>query len=255
MPGAGLAHGPPAKKMQAAGTTGSAENVRHPPRDGFNAYTWSPRCTGLSGHRVRQRVNALRRASASGCQDRTTSRPSARIRLPRAKRPSHPRPTCRDDRAQRPSARDGIAASNHNFCKNETVIFFAAGLDSTNRVERICENSPCAHPDFAGDKAVRHVDRPHRSIRRTQTHRKLRPLLNHSDRLRDIVVSCSETLLSQAQRTVARQMDHDPSFDPSRGCSPTHLAHETRLGGQAAPSRRGRSWGASFRPGTPRRSG
>src|SRR4051812_22810875 len=52
MPGAGLAHGPPAKKMQAAGTTGSAENVRHPPRDGFNAYTWSPRCTGLFGHRV-----------------------------------------------------------------------------------------------------------------------------------------------------------------------------------------------------------
>jgi hypothetical protein len=41
-----------------------------------------------------------------------------------------------------------MAASDHDFCKNETVIFFAAGLDSTNRVERTCENSPCAHPDL-----------------------------------------------------------------------------------------------------------
>ncbi|MGJ4931156.1 hypothetical protein ACQR1I_33845 [Bradyrhizobium sp. HKCCYLS2038] len=38
MPGAGRTHGPPAKKMQAAGTTGSAETSRHSPRDGFHAY-------------------------------------------------------------------------------------------------------------------------------------------------------------------------------------------------------------------------
>jgi hypothetical protein len=36
MPGAGRTHGPPAKKMLAAGTTGSAETSRHSPRDGFN---------------------------------------------------------------------------------------------------------------------------------------------------------------------------------------------------------------------------
>ena len=36
MPGAGLAHGPPAKKMLAAGTTGSAETSRHSPRVGWN---------------------------------------------------------------------------------------------------------------------------------------------------------------------------------------------------------------------------
>ena len=66
MPGAGLAHGPPAKKMQAAGTTGSAENVRHPPRDGFNAYTWSPRCTGLFGHRVCDNALALRTDTSVG---------------------------------------------------------------------------------------------------------------------------------------------------------------------------------------------
>jgi hypothetical protein len=37
MPGAGRTHGPPAKKVQAAGTTGSAEHTRHSPRDGFNS--------------------------------------------------------------------------------------------------------------------------------------------------------------------------------------------------------------------------
>jgi hypothetical protein len=41
------------KKMQAAGTTGSAETSRHSPRDGFNGcFAFSP-CAGLVGHRVR----------------------------------------------------------------------------------------------------------------------------------------------------------------------------------------------------------
>jgi len=31
-------------------TTGQPDN-RHSLRNGFTAYTWSPRCTGLSGHR------------------------------------------------------------------------------------------------------------------------------------------------------------------------------------------------------------
>jgi hypothetical protein len=77
----------------------------------------------------------------------------------------------------------------------------------------------------------------------------------HREHVRNLFVSYSETLLSQAQQTVARQVDHNPSFKQFRGCSPTHLAHETWLGSQAALSRVGRSWGASFRPGTPRRSG
>jgi hypothetical protein len=38
MPGAGLAHGPPAERTQAAVTTGSAD-IRHSLRDGFTAYT------------------------------------------------------------------------------------------------------------------------------------------------------------------------------------------------------------------------
>jgi hypothetical protein len=45
-------------------------------------------------------------------------------------------------------------------------IFFAEGPDSTNRVEKIYEISLCAHPDFASDKAVLHVDRTERRNRR-----------------------------------------------------------------------------------------
>ena len=41
---------PACEKMQAAGTTGSAETSRHSPRDGLNAYTQSPWCAGLVGH-------------------------------------------------------------------------------------------------------------------------------------------------------------------------------------------------------------
>ena len=46
MPGEGLTHGPPANKKQAAVTTGRPIN-RHSLRDGFHAYTRSPRCPGL----------------------------------------------------------------------------------------------------------------------------------------------------------------------------------------------------------------
>ncbi len=35
------------KKMQAAGTTGSAEITRPSLRDGLTIYTYSPRCPGL----------------------------------------------------------------------------------------------------------------------------------------------------------------------------------------------------------------
>ena len=43
MPGAGRTHGPPAQKMQAAGTTSSAETSRHSPRNGWNGcFAFSP---------------------------------------------------------------------------------------------------------------------------------------------------------------------------------------------------------------------
>ena len=91
-------------------------NIRHSPRDGFNAYI-----VISSVHRLLATVrdNALARIARDtsigvpGPHDFTSAGSS--VRLTPAQRPSHPRPTCRDDRAQRPSARDGMAALKHNF--------------------------------------------------------------------------------------------------------------------------------------------
>jgi hypothetical protein len=73
-------------------------NVRPSLRNGFTAYTCSPRCTGLFGHR-RPHIIIANLASASGCQDHTIS-PSyqsrSSAREPRAATPTGhriPRPT------------------------------------------------------------------------------------------------------------------------------------------------------------------
>jgi len=107
MPGAGRTHGPPANKMQAAGTTGSAETSRHSPRDGLHAYTQSPWCAGLVGHHARQCLRIARDTSIgvsgpcdfTSASDRSSAHPRTRCDL---SRPSHPHLACRDDRAQRP---------------------------------------------------------------------------------------------------------------------------------------------------------
>ena len=65
MPGDGLTHGPPAKKMQAAGTTGAAVSTRHSLRDGLTAYTWSPWCAGLFGHHPGRNAFASRLVDTS----------------------------------------------------------------------------------------------------------------------------------------------------------------------------------------------
>jgi len=74
MPGAGRTHGPPAEKMQAAGTTGSAENTRHSPRDGFDGcFAFSPVRRAfwppLPARRASVDANVT---PASGCQDHAT---------------------------------------------------------------------------------------------------------------------------------------------------------------------------------------
>src|SRR4051812_48269382 len=53
MPGDGLTHGPPAKKMQAAGTTGAAGSTRHSLRDGLHAYIAISPVSGLLATVVR----------------------------------------------------------------------------------------------------------------------------------------------------------------------------------------------------------
>ena len=81
MPGEGLTHGPPANKMQAAGTTGAAEK-----RPAFPA-RWSSRLYAVSLVRracwpPSPREAKLRREliPASGYQDAATSRPHISVR-------------------------------------------------------------------------------------------------------------------------------------------------------------------------------
>ncbi len=102
MPGAGRPHGPPAKKMQAAGTTGSAETSRHSPRDGLHDYiVLSPVYGSLATVAlgiIARKLGAS--VAAPGPHDFTSAscRSSACKHAAADKRPSPPRLTCRDDR-------------------------------------------------------------------------------------------------------------------------------------------------------------
>jgi hypothetical protein len=164
MPDAGRTHGPPAKKMQAAGTTGSAETTGIPRATVLTLISCSPRCTGLVGHRcprdAKHHHGRDTSVGVSGPHDFTSAGPRS-SHAP--KRPSHPRLTCRDDRAQHPSARGGMGGVCARLPKNERKIFFAEGLDSTDGLERMDENNPCAHviprPDQRADRQGERIRR------------------------------------------------------------------------------------------------
>ncbi len=119
--------GPPAKKMQAAGTTGAAGK-----RPAFPA-RWSSRLYAVClVHRAcwppcaQCASSTLCGTPASGCQHAATSRPRHAVR-PRIREDTlrhvaatAPRLACRDDRAQRPSEvrRDALIKSQFlNFVK------------------------------------------------------------------------------------------------------------------------------------------
>ena len=113
-PGARRPHGPRAAEKARGRTTGAAEITRPSLRDGFNAYTRSPRGPAfLPPSSARSSMNGANLASAPGCQDHTIS-PSAPCRSsacentlrPVASIASHP--ACRDDR-DTPSCRGGTS--------------------------------------------------------------------------------------------------------------------------------------------------
>ena len=127
-------HGPPANKMQAAGTTGPAEHPAFPARRFSRLYAvslvrrafWPPYPREAKLRRVSD--NALTRVApdtsigVSGRCDFTSAWPAVRPRastLPAASRPSPPRLACRDDRAQRPSSMRRDADIMHDFGKKE----------------------------------------------------------------------------------------------------------------------------------------
>jgi len=88
--------------LRTQATTGQPDS-RHSLRDGVTAYTRPPRCPGLiatvAGGIIRQLDPSVGR---SGPRDFAVR--LRRVRLTRHKRPSHPRPTVRDDRPKRPSS-------------------------------------------------------------------------------------------------------------------------------------------------------
>ena len=140
MPGAGLTHGPPATKKQAAVTTGSAETTGIPCATVLTAYTCSPRCTGLFSHRRPRERLARSWIPASGDRDHTIS-PSASHAARLATRIASIAP--RSQRSWRlrgrPSESRGMPRDDHIFLKNGREIFFADGLDiSSDYRKRFC---------------------------------------------------------------------------------------------------------------------
>ena len=103
MPDAGRTHGPPATKNAGGRYHRFSQDNRHSLRDGFKAYTCSPRCTGLFSHRRAANVSQ-RLIPASGDRDHTISPYAwAALVLRGSKRPPHPAPNVRDDWPKRPS--------------------------------------------------------------------------------------------------------------------------------------------------------
>jgi hypothetical protein len=79
-----------------------ADIIRHSLRNGFTAYTCSPRCTGLFSHRRLPIIIGKLDPSVgrSGPHDFAVRTGRARLALP--SRPSHPAPNVRDDWPKRP---------------------------------------------------------------------------------------------------------------------------------------------------------
>jgi hypothetical protein len=98
MPGAGLAHGPPATRNAGGSHHRFSHIVRHSLRDGFNAYNVLSLVTGLVCHHHRPII--IRRldpsVGRSGPHALAVRGPAARLAA--HTRPSHPAPNVRDDR-------------------------------------------------------------------------------------------------------------------------------------------------------------
>jgi hypothetical protein len=80
-----------------------ADIIRHSLRNGFTAYTCSPRCTGLFSHRRRRFIDRQLDPSVGRSGPHDFAVRTGRARLPQPLRPSHPAPNVRDDWPKRPS--------------------------------------------------------------------------------------------------------------------------------------------------------
>ncbi len=104
------ARGPPAEKMQAAGTTGPAGRARPSLRDGFNGcFAISPvrrACWPPFAHAAFASARPQRREVRTTRLDRPhrTCSPARKCKAPNPMRPPLPAATPRDDRPKRPSS-------------------------------------------------------------------------------------------------------------------------------------------------------
>jgi hypothetical protein len=99
------------------------------PAQWFTAYTRSPRCAGLSGHRPLKLLSSRVDPSIGGSGQRDFAVRIQRARLPRQMRPSHPAANVRDDREAPLVDGAGWRGDDHRFTKNGSAIFLRKGLD------------------------------------------------------------------------------------------------------------------------------
>ena len=131
------ARGPLRKKMQAAVTTGLAENARPSLRDGLTNYTRSP-----WGSAVLPPITRRPLISNAHTLDLSTGRPGPRDFTVRRrsfvgtanhaatpKRPSHPTPDVRDDRDTSPPTQRNGMDHNADLAKPPKDLFLSEGLD------------------------------------------------------------------------------------------------------------------------------
>ncbi len=132
MPGDGLTHGPPATKKAGGSHHRFSRINRHSLRDGLRLISRSPWCAGLSGHHHQRDAEHHRQFGISvgmpGPHDFAVR--VSHVRLTCHPRPSHPRPTYRDDRPKRPSS------SRRDAREDRFDLPDAASADACGRLAR-----------------------------------------------------------------------------------------------------------------------
>jgi hypothetical protein len=157
MPGARCTHGPRAAKKHAAEPQVQPKQPAFPAQWFYGLYAISP-VTGLFCHRH----------FASSCEAWRQRRGARTTRLHRPRshhssvdgpRPSHPRLTCRDDRACAPLVEAGWRKETPDLGESGSGIFFRAGLDDPNQLESLMEIRTDGHRHaLPGDAAGKAAD-------------------------------------------------------------------------------------------------
>nr|WP_162093036.1 hypothetical protein [Bradyrhizobium sp. ORS 278] len=147
------------QKKQAAVTTGSAEDTRHSPRDGFHAYAAiSPVSGFLATVTIRIIVTGPFGASFGAPGPRvftSASLPFVGGHQARCSKPAATAsrsPTSRDDREAPLSKQRGMSIEKHEFRKCERYLFFNEHLDRPNQLEKAIESDFARHIPFRPER-------------------------------------------------------------------------------------------------------